>query len=300
LNGVRVLDVATLYPAPLLAAMLGDYGADVVKIEPRGGDPLRAIGDAPWTVAGRNKRSVQVDVDTDDGLALLQRLTGVADVIVFNQPHHVLARWTCSDDDIAERNPRAVIVHMSAFGSSGPYADRVGNGSLAEAFVGLVPGVSVPMGDTLGALSGVIGVLLALHQRRDRGQVVDVSLYESLLPLLGPALAGATSVSSVREIVRAPDGRSVMIAATTAPQLRRLGEVVGSDLSAWIEGRTAERAVADLVDARIPAVIVNDLEHLRADPHVIQRKSISAPARPAPGLGDHTDEVVEEWLGGRS
>jgi len=80
LSGVKVLDIATLYPAPLLAAMLGDFGADVVKVEPPSGDPLRAVGTVPWAVAGRNKRSVVVDFDTDDGLDLLQQLIAVADV----------------------------------------------------------------------------------------------------------------------------------------------------------------------------------------------------------------------------
>src|SRR3954467_5564298 len=103
LAGVRVLDVATLFPAPLLAAMLGDLGADVVKVEPRDGDPLRAFGPAPWMVAGRNKRSVRTDFDTAEGLDLLHRLVAVADVVVLNQPAALLARWQCTDADIAAR-----------------------------------------------------------------------------------------------------------------------------------------------------------------------------------------------------
>src|SRR5438132_1008333 len=98
LSGVKVLDVATLFPAPLLAAMLGDFGADVVKVEPVAGDPLRAIGAVPWAVAGRNKRSVRVDFGTEEGLALLQRLTGAADVVVVNQPGPLLDRWGCADE----------------------------------------------------------------------------------------------------------------------------------------------------------------------------------------------------------
>ena len=192
LAGVKVLDVATLFPAPLLAAMLGDFGADVVKVEPRDGDPLRAIGAVPWAVAGRNKRSVRIDFETTDGLELLHELIGVADVIVFNQPRGLLERWECTDDQITARNARAVVVHLTAFGQTGPYANRTGNGTLAEAFVGLPIG-SVPLGDSMAAVTGVIGVLTALYWRDahdGHGQVVDVSLFESLLPLLAPAIAG--------------------------------------------------------------------------------------------------------------
>lgn len=299
LAGVRVLDAATLYPGPLLAAMLADLGADVVKLEPAAGDPLRAMGDAPFAVANRNKRSVVVDVDSADGAALLTRLTAVADVVVLNQPVHILQRWSCTDEEIHARNQRAVIVHVSAFGATGPYADRIGNGSLAEAFVGLEQS-RVPLGDTMGALSGVIGVLAALYARdteSTRAQVVDVSLYEALLPLLGPALADSVAPRSVRETVSAADGRAVMVAATTAAQIDRLHALTGDDVSSWVAARAASDAVEALVEARVPAVVVNDIADLRADPHVVARHSIAVAAH-APALGEHTREVVEEWLGG--
>jgi formyl-CoA transferase len=299
LAGVRVLDVATLFPAPMLAAMLGDFGADVVKVEPRGGDPLRAIGAVPWAIAGRNKRSVLVDFDTTEGLELLHGLIDVADVVVLNQPRVVLERWGATDEEIAARNPRAIVVHVTAFGSTGPYADRVGNGSLAEAFIGL-PISSVPLGDTIGAITGVVDVLAALYSRdttTGRGQVVDVSLYEALLPLLAPALAGSSTPRSVRDTVDAADGRAVMVAATTDAQIERLRALTGDNVAQWIARRTADDAVAELVDVRVPAVVVNDLAQLRTDPQVVARHSIVDWA-PAPGLGDHTAEVVAEWLHG--
>ena len=326
LSGVKVLDVATLYPAPLLAAMLGDFGADVVKLEPHSGDPLRAIGAIPWAVAGRNKRSVLVDFDTADGLQLVHQLASVADVIVLNQPSTVLERWSCTDEQLEARNPGAVIAHVTAFGTTGPYADLAGNGSLAEAFVGLGIG-SAPIGDTMAALTGVIGVLTALYWRdaRDgRGQVVDVSLYESLLPLLAPAIAGLPSASpsasarSRREIVAANDGRSVMISATTDAQIERLrGLVDGDDVASFVGARSAADAVRALVDARVPAVTVNDIAALVGEPHVVARDSVTtvdgttipAPvpklsATPGsvehlgPPLGDDTAAVVAEWLDG--
>jgi len=323
LSGVKVLDVATLFPAPLLAAMLGDFGADVVKVEPRDGDPLRAIGAVPWSVAGRNKRSVRVDLDTPEGLELLRQLIGVADVVVLNQPRRVLERWACTDEQIAARNGRAVVVHVGAFGQTGPYADRAGNGTLAEAFVGLPIG-SVPLGDTMAAVSGVIGVLTALYWRDARGgdglgQVVDVSMYESLLPLLAPGVAGLQSraVRSFRDVFAAGDGVSVAISATTDAQLERLSGVAGADVAGWVSSRRAAEAVEALVRARVPAVAVNDIPHLLADEHVVARESVTlvdgttipSPAprlsvtpghisHLGPGLGDHTDEVVTEWLHG--
>jgi len=322
LVGVRVLDVATLFPAPVLAAVLGDFGADVAKVEPLDGDPLRVIGAVPWAVAGRNKRSVRLDFDHVEGLELLQRLIGVADVVVLNQPRMVLERWGCTDEEITSRNPRAIVVHVTAFGSTGPYVDRVGNGTLAESFVGLPIG-SVPLGDSMAAVSGVIGVLTALYWRdaRDgRGQVVDVSMYESLLPLLAPRIAGLSSktVRSLRSVFVAADGRSVAISATTEAQLQRLRDLVESDdASAWVGSQSAATAVEALIDARVPAVEVNDVPQLLADEHVVARGSVTtvdgttipAPtprlsATPGvithlgPGLGDHTAEVVAEWLHG--
>jgi formyl-CoA transferase len=322
LAGVRVLDVATLFPAPVLAAMLGDFGADVVKVEPRDGDPLRTIGTVPWAIAGRNKRSVRVDFDTTDGLELLHRLIDVADVVVLNQPRAVLEHWDCTDEEITSRNPRTIVVHVTTFGDSGPYADRAGNGTLAEAFIGL-PISSVPLGDSMAAITGVIGVLTALYWRDARdglGQVIDVSMYESLLPLLAPAIAGLSSRTgrSLRDVLVAADGRSVAVSATTAAQVERLNELVGSDgVSGWVGARSAASAVEAFVDARVPAVEVNDIPQLVVDDHVVARGSISivegktvpAPAprlsvtpgaitHLGPGLGDHTSEVVAEWLHG--
>lgn len=322
LSGIKVLDVATLYPAPLLAAALGDFGADVVKVEPPGGDPLRAIGDVPWAVAGRNKRSIVVDFESDEGLDLLRRLVSVADVVVFNQPSQVLARWSCTDDEISARNPRAVIAHVTAFGSTGPHADRAGNGSLAEAFVGLGIGTA-PLGDTMAAATGVIGVLAALYWRdaRDgRGQVVDVSLYESLLPLIAPAIAGLASGSarSQRSIVDANDGMSVMVSATTGAQIERLRALIGAeDVATWVAARSSSDAVAALIAARVPAVIANDSASLVVDPQVVARESVTAVdgtmlpspvpklsatpgsiAHLGPALGEATAAVVTEWLDG--
>ena len=202
-----MLDLATLFPAPMVAAMLGDLGADVVKVEAPGGDPLRVTGamrgdrTLVWALADRNKRALSVDFDTAEGVALVQRLTAVADVVVLNQPPRVLERWGCTYDAIAARNPGAIVVLVTGFGADGPNADRPGNGTVLEAYAGLThmtgeadgPPVlsSVPIGDYMGAFFGVSGVLAALYWRDARGgtgQLIDVSLYEAVLQFLGPAM----------------------------------------------------------------------------------------------------------------
>jgi crotonobetainyl-CoA:carnitine CoA-transferase CaiB-like acyl-CoA transferase len=330
LAGVRVLDLATLFPAPLLAAMLGDLGADVVKVEPAAGDPLRFVGEMHgdrsyvWALAGRNKRSVRVDFDTPEGLDLVRRLTAVADVVVVNQPPKLLARWGCSYDDIAARNPRAIVASVSGFGVDGPYAERAGNGTLAEAYAGLThmtgeadgPPVlpSVPVGDCMGAIAGISGVLAALYWRDANGgtgQLVDVSLFESVLPFLGPLMVawspgepaptrtGSRVPGAVpRNVYATADGRWVAVSGATDAQVGRMLELIGNDtpgararfgrsaerlahgdeldalVAAWIAERDADAVVAQLIATRIPVAEVNDLQRLLADPHVQARRSV--------------------------
>src|SRR4051794_36632954 len=125
--------------------MLGDLGADVVKVEPPDGEEFRRMNAAThaagrptmWTMVGRSKRMITLDHTTEEGLDLLRRLTAVADVVVLNQPAKVLARMDCTYEAIAARNPQAVVVHVSGWGAHGPDADRVGNGTLGGAFAGL-------------------------------------------------------------------------------------------------------------------------------------------------------------------
>jgi formyl-CoA transferase len=285
LSGVRVLDVSTLYPAPLLAALLGDLGADVVKVEPPRGDPLREMGAGPWSITGRNKRSVVADLDSDEGVSLLHRLVAASDVVVFNQPSTVLQRWQCTDAAVLDRNRDLVVVHVSCFGSTGPYADRPGNGTLAEAFIGLPDGTGVPLGDTVGAMHGVGRVVAALfaRERGAGGRVVDVALYEALLPLVAPRRGGADTARMVRARFTAGDGREIAIAATTSAQRERLTSVAGEDVHRWVASRTSTNAVDALVAARVPAVVVGEC-------------ATPAPSGTAPALGEHTAEVVREWL----
>src|SRR3984893_8402410 len=145
LANLRVLELATLNAGPTLGAILGDLGADGVKVAPPSGDELRVLGPPAggqarpslWTLVARNKRVVTLDYKQPDGQALLGRMTAVADVVVLNQPRPLLERIGCTYEAISARNPRAVVVQVSGWGDTGPYAELGGNGTLGEAFAGL-------------------------------------------------------------------------------------------------------------------------------------------------------------------
>jgi len=263
LAGLRVLDLSNLFSGPSIAAILADFGADVVKVEPPDGDPLRSIGaqragkSLPWAMAGRNKRTMIVDPANGD---VLVRLTAVADLIVINQPRRLLEQWRCTPEEIAARNPRAVLVWATAYGSSGPYAERPGNGTLGEAFGGLThmigepdgPPVlpSAPLGDMLTAIVGALGALAACYWRDARGgegQLVDVSMFEGPLALLSTVVAGwlPSEAPPRRTGSRVPggvprntyatgDGRWVVLSGTTDAQVARILPIIGLDTD---EGR---------------------------------------------------------------
>jgi len=283
LGRLRVLDLSTLFSGPAIAAILGDFGADVVKVELPGGDPLRRIGaqrggrSVPWAVVGRNKRVIGVDPGRGD---VLDRLTAVADVIVLNQPVGVLEEWGCTPSQIETRNPRAVIVWVTAYGATGPYADRPGNGTLGEAFGGFThmtgdadgPPIlpSAPLGDILTAVTGALGALAACYWRDaggGAGQVVDVSMYEPVISLLATAMGawappapppgrtGSRVPGGVpRNTYRAGDGRWIVLSGTTDAQVARVLALIGRDTDADRArfGRSEQRlAHGDELDALV-------------------------------------------------
>ena len=360
--------------------MLGDFGADVVKVEPPGGDAMRFMGvrrnghSLMWALVSRNKRSVVVDTDTDDGISQLHQLTMVADVVVINQPRGLLERWGVTPEEIAGRNSRAVVVSISCFGETGPRAGTPGAGTLAEAFGGLTgltgepdgPPVlpSFPLGDTLVAMAGVIGTLLACYHRDaggGSGQHVDVSMYEPILTLIGPSVAawapgtpspartGSRVTGGVpRNVYRSGDGLWMVLSGTTDAQVARILRVIGHDtpedhvrfgrsadrlavadeldgmVAEWIARHDRHRVLSVFEEARVPVAPVNDLAALAADAQVQARGSLtelhdddlgtvvlpspaarlgSTPGRlrtTGPRLGQHTAEVLAEWLGDRA
>ncbi|HEY1740690.1 MAG TPA: CoA transferase [Acidimicrobiia bacterium] len=344
LAGIKVLDLSTLYPAPLLAAMLGDLGADVVKVEPPSGDPIRRVGalaggePRAHRYANRNKRSIAVDPATDDGRALLAALTSVADVVVVNQTDAQLGRWGCTCDEIAARNPGAVVVSLTAFGRTGPWAERGGNGSIAEGFGGFAflngaadgpPTLpSLALGDTLGAIVALNGVLAALMWRASpagngRGQLVDASLAESVLTLLGATFAGWRSGEPVperlgsriahatpRNVYRTVDDRYVVVSAPTDAQVGRVLTLLGitdddvrarfataaartgavadeldERVATWIAARSLADALEALDGARLPCAPVQTLDDLLADAQLVARTSL-VPLGDGDGDGD--------------
>ena len=240
-----------------------------------------------WALADRNKRAVCLDFESPPTAStVVQRLTAVADVVVLNQPARVLERWGCTYDEIAARNPGAIVVLVTGFGADGPNADRAGNGTVLEAYGGLTHMTgdadgapllsSVPIGDYMGAFFGVSGVLAALYWRDARGgtgQLVDVSIYEAVLQFLGPAMVAWSPgepapartgsripVATPRNVYRTRDARWVVISGPTDAQVLRILELMGADTDETRAkfGRAADRnAHNDELDGMVAAWVAS-------------------------------------------
>jgi len=261
LAGLKVLEMGALIAGPFCAKLLGEFGADVVKIEPPGqGDPLRKwryLKDGTsvwWHVQSRNKRSVGLDLHKPEARAIARALAARADILVENFRPGTLEGWGMDYASLARANPGLVMVRISGYGQTGPYASRPGFGVIGEAMGGLrhVTGtpdrppsrVGVSIGDTLSALYGAIGALTALEHRRrtGMGQVVDVALYESVFSVMESMLPEFDAFGAVRERTgsilpgiaptssyRCNDGSYVLIAANGDSIFRRLCVAMGRD-----------------------------------------------------------------------
>ncbi|MFE5669889.1 CaiB/BaiF CoA transferase family protein [Streptomyces niveus] len=205
LHGLRVLDIATLFAGPLAATMLGDFGAEVIKVEhPTRPDPSRGHGPAKdgvglwWKILGRNKRTITLDLATPPGRDLLLRLAADADVVVENFRPGTLEKWGLGWAELSAVNPRLVLARVTGFGQFGPYSHRPGFGTLAEAMSGFAAMTGEPEGpptlppfglaDSIAALATAYAVMTALNGRAatGRGQVVDLAIIEPILTVLGP------------------------------------------------------------------------------------------------------------------
>ncbi len=219
LKGIRIIELGQLIAGPFAGKTLGDFGADVIKVEPVAtGDPLRKWRllrngtSVWWEVQSRNKRSIALDLRSQDGQAVVRALALEADVLIENFKPGTLEEWGLGWDDLHALNPRLIMLRISGYGQTGPDCRKPGFGVLGEAMGGLryltgEPGrvpvrVGVSIGDTLAALHGVIGVLTALYHRDARGgegQMIDVALYESVFNVMESLLPEYDGFGAVRE-----------------------------------------------------------------------------------------------------
>jgi len=312
-----------LIAGPFAAKTLADFGAEVVKIEPPGaGDPLRKwrlLKDGTsvwWQVQSRNKRSLALDLRTTEGQDVARRLAAEADVLIENFRPGALEGWNLAPEDLLAANPRLIVLRISGYGQTGPYRNRPGFGVVGEAMGGLrhltaelgrVPvRVGVSIGDTLAALHGVIGILLALQHRHasGHGQVIDVALYEavfncmeSLLPeysafgaVRGPAGSALPGIAP-SNAYRCQDGGYALIAGNGDSIFRRLMTLIGREdlandpaladnagrvarvaeldqaIGAWTATRSVDEVLAALDQASVPAGRIYTVADIAADPH---------------------------------
>lgn len=219
LSGVRVVDISNFLAAPMAAMFLGDYGAEVVKVEhPSRGDEMRFWGENKngvglyYKVVNRNKKSVTADLRTPIGVEIVKRLVRTADVVIENYRPGTLEKWGLGYDVLSEVNPRIVMLRITGFGQTGPYSHKPGFGTLAEAFAGAAHITGFPdrppllpafgLGDSTAGLAGAFLTMVALFERErhgGRGQVVEFAIYEPLLTLLGPQVVNYDQLGLVQE-----------------------------------------------------------------------------------------------------
>ena len=324
LAGVRVLDLGTVYAAPITAMLLGDYGADVLKVEHPRGDPARTHGPSKdghglwWKVIARNKRAATLALSRPEGREIMERLVADADVLIENFRPGVMEGWGLGPDRLLEVNPDLVMLRVTGFGQTGPYADRRAFGTLAEAMSGLAHQTGQPDGpptlppfglaDGVAAISGAYAVMLALYHRDANsagGQVIDVSLLQPLLAILGPGPSAYDQLGVVpgrhgnrstnnapRNAYRTRDGRWVAISASTTSIAERVMALVGRPdiaehewfasarervrradqldgiVADWIGARDFDAVMTAFQRAGTAIAPIYDMEQVVNDPHV--------------------------------
>jgi crotonobetainyl-CoA:carnitine CoA-transferase CaiB-like acyl-CoA transferase len=305
LDGLRVVDMATVLAGPGAARYLADFGADVIKVEAPAGDGTRDMGwrdpadgeTFMWKLVGRGKRTVVLDLKTQAGLTAMRRLVDRADVLVENFRPGTLERLGLDPDELLARNPGLVVLRVTGFGQDGPYAQRPGFATLAEAMSGfaaingepdgppLLPPIALT--DEIAALAGAFAVLVALRHR-DRtgeGQVVDVNLLESMLQFMGalpsayahlgylqPRLGAGIPYTVPRGTYRCRDGVWVAVstsAESVAQRVLALLGVSGDGRFATFEGRSEhrdelERIVGEWIGARDSTVVLRAFDDANA------------------------------------
>jgi len=330
LQGVKVVEMGQLIAGPFCGKTLGEFGADVVKIEATGaGDPLRnwrLLQDGTsvwWQVQSRNKQSLALDLRQKEAQDIARQLIAEADVLVENFRPGTLEGWGMSPEELHALNPGLVMLRISGYGQTGPYRDLPGFGVIGEAMGGLrhltaEPGrvpvrVGVSIGDTLAALHGVIGVMMALYHRKvngGSGQVIDVALHEavfnvmeslipeysafgvvreaagSALPGIAPSNAyacqdgwvlvagnGDSIFKRLMDTIGRPDLGQAPDLASNAGRVARIEEIDAA-ISAWTQPRAIAQVMDALAAARVPAGKVYTAKDISEDPHYRARQMI--------------------------
>ncbi|MCX5047487.1 MULTISPECIES: CaiB/BaiF CoA transferase family protein [unclassified Streptomyces] len=294
LTGLRVLDLATLFAGPLAATMLGDFGAEVIKVEhPAKPDPSRGHGPSKdgvglwWKLLGRNKQTITLDLSKPGGRATLLRLAATADVVIENFRPGTLEKWDLSWAELSAANPRLVLTRVTAFGQFGPYAHRPGFGTLAEAMSGFAaitgepdaPPTLPPFGlaDSIAGLATAYAVMTALaaRDRTGEGQVVDMAIIEPILTALGPQPIWYDQLGHVQP-------RTGNRSQNNAPR----GTYLTAD-GAWVAVSTSAQSIAERV------------MHLVGRPELIDEPWFATGADRA-RHADVLDEAVGTWIAERT
>ncbi len=330
LTGIKVLEMGQLIAGPFAGKTLADFGADVVKVEtPVTGDALRKWRllkngtSVWWQVQSRNKKSISLDLKSPEAQELIRSLVAECDIMIENFRPGTLEEWGLDPKDLLILNPRLIILRISGYGQTGPYRDRPGFGVVAEAMGGLrhltaEPGrvpvrVGVSIGDTLAALHGVIGILLALHERNHSGlgQIIDIGLYEAVFNCMESLLPEYSAFGEVRQAAGsalpgiAPsnaylckDGGYVLIAGNGDSIFKRLMTVIGQPemasnpayadntgrvkhiakidevIGAWTILHGVDQVLQVLEKAKVPAGKIYTAADIAIDPHFRAREMI--------------------------
>jgi crotonobetainyl-CoA:carnitine CoA-transferase CaiB-like acyl-CoA transferase len=373
LAGLRVIDLSRLVAGNMISLQLGDFGADVIKVEPPQGDPLREWKEEGhslfWTVYGRNKRSIALNLREAGDMAALRAMLRASDVFIENFRPGTLEEMGLAPELLLADNPNLVIVRVSGFGQTGPYADLPGFGTIVEAMSGFASRTGFPdrepvlpplaLADMVAGLYGANATMMALYaieRGAAAGQVIDLSLLEPMVSVLGPEAAiykvtgrvkersgSASNTASPRNVYRCRDGRYVALSGSTPQVARRVFEIIGRPemnadprfadnsarvkhralvdeaVGAWFAEHDRDEALrvmresgatvgpvysaadaAEDVHFKMRGVVVEveDAEFGSLPMHNIVPRLSDTPGvwrRPAPAIGEHTEEILAEF-----
>ena len=273
LKGIKVIELGTLIAGPFCSRVLAEFGAEVIKIEaPDGGDQLRQwrkmYGDTSlwWFAQARNKKSITVNLRVPEGQQIVHRLAVDADIVIENFRPGALEKWNIGWEQLSKISPRLIMVRLSGYGQSGPYRDRPGFGTVAEAMGGMryVTGyadrppvrLGISIGDSIAALYGVIGALMALHHRDvngGRGQLVDVALYEAVFSMMESLVPEFDVLGFIRE--RAGNALPGIVPSNTYPTRDHKYVIIGANNDSIFKRMMTAIGRADL--AADPALATN-------------------------------------------